>query len=73
MSLKADRLGGVQPGWRRNQVTLRQADELGVRAADRQRGDDLARFDSRDTVAEPIHHANQIPPPGVTGSGGVSG
>jgi hypothetical protein len=37
---------------------LRQADELGVGAADRQRGNDLAWFDSGDTGAEPIHHAN---------------
>ncbi len=59
---EANRLGGIQPGWHRNQFTLRQADELRVSTADRQRGDDLARFDSRDAIAEPIHHANQIPP-----------
>src|SRR6266508_3229706 len=59
---EADSLGGVQPGWHRNQLTLRQADELRVSTADRQRGNYLAWFDSRDTVAEPIHHANQIPP-----------
>jgi hypothetical protein len=41
---------------------LRQADELRVRAADRQRGNYLAWFDSRNTVAEPIHHTDQIPP-----------
>jgi hypothetical protein len=29
---------------------------------DRQRGNYLAWFDSSDTVAEPIHHSNQIPP-----------
>ena len=59
---EADSLGGVQPGWHRNQLTLRQADELRVRAVDRHRGNYLAWFDSRDTGAEPIHHANQIPP-----------
>jgi hypothetical protein len=53
-------------------VTLRQADELRVSAVDRQRGNYLAWFDSRDTVAEPIHHANQIPPR-REGHGGVSG
>jgi hypothetical protein len=59
---EADSLGGVQPGWHRNQLTLWQADELGVSTGDRQRGDYLAWFDSRDTVAESIHHANKIPP-----------
>ncbi len=39
-----------------------QADEFRIRAADRQRGNHLAWLDPRDTVAEPIHHANQIPP-----------
>jgi hypothetical protein len=58
---EADSLGGVQPRWHRNQFTLRQADELRVRTADRQRSNYLAWFDSRDTVAKPIHHANQIP------------
>src|SRR5262249_7646472 len=48
---EADRLGGVQPGWHRNQFPLRQADELRVRAGDRQRGNYLAWFDSRDTAA----------------------
>jgi hypothetical protein len=51
---EADSLGGVQPGWHRNQFTLRQADELRVRTADRQRGNYLAWFDSRGTGAEPI-------------------
>src|SRR6185369_15594884 len=46
----------------RNQLALRQADELRVSTVDRQRGNYLAWFDSRDTVAEPIHRANQIPP-----------
>jgi len=55
-------LGGVQPGWHRNQFTLRQTDELCVRAADRQRGNDLPWFDAGDTGAESIHRANQIPP-----------
>ena len=59
---KADSLGGIQPGWHRDQFTLRQADELRVGTVDRQRGNYPAWFDSRDTVAEPIHHANQIPP-----------
>ena len=59
---EADRLGGVQPGRHRNQLTLRQAYELRVRAADRERGHYLAWFDSRDAVAEPIHRAHQIPP-----------
>src|SRR4029450_1399705 len=31
------------------------------RTMDRHRGNSLARLDSRDTSAEPIHHANQIP------------
>jgi hypothetical protein len=59
---ETDSLGGVQPGWHRNQFTLREADELRVSTVDRQRGNYLAWFDSSDTVAEPIHHANQIPP-----------
>jgi hypothetical protein len=41
---------------------LRQADELRVRTADRQRSHHLAWFHSRRTLAELIHHANQIPP-----------
>src|SRR5262249_12112376 len=59
---KADSFGGVQPGWRRNQFTLPQADELRVGAAYWQRGNYLAWFDSRDTIAEPIYHTNQITP-----------
>src|SRR5205809_3384754 len=59
---EADSLGSVQPRWHRNQFMLLQADELRVRTADRQRGNYLAWFDSGDTGAEPIHHANQIPP-----------
>ena len=51
---EADSLGGVQPGWHRNQFTLRQADELRVRTVDRQRGNSLAWFDSRGAGAEPI-------------------
>src|SRR6266508_345681 len=58
---EAHSLPGVQPGWHRNQFTLRQADELRVSTVDRQRGNDLAWFDSRGTVTEPLHHANQIP------------
>jgi hypothetical protein len=56
----------------RNQFTLRQADELRVSTVNRQRGNYLACFDSSDTIAEPIHHANQIPPR-RKGTGGVSG
>src|SRR5262245_57871625 len=59
---QADRLGGVQPGRHRNELTFQQADELRVRAVDRHRGNDLSRYDSRRAVAEPIHHANEIPP-----------
>jgi hypothetical protein len=55
---KADRLGGVQPGWHQHQFPWRQADVLRVRAGDRQRSHDLAGFESRDTVAEPIHHTH---------------
>ena len=69
---QTDRLGGVQPGGDRNQIALRQADELRVCTVDRQRGDDLVWLDSRDTVAEPIHHAHRSHP-GVNGSRGVSG
>ena len=57
---ETDGLGGVQPGWHRHQFTLRQADELCVRPVYRQRGNDLAWFDSRDTVAEPIHMRIQV-------------
>ena len=70
---EADSLGGVQPRGHRNEFTLGQADELCVCTAYRQRGNYLAWLDSRDTLAEPIHHANQIPPGGVKGSGGFSG
>src|SRR5574342_138678 len=59
---EADGLGGVQPGWHRNQLALRQADELRVRAVYGHRGNYLARFDSGDTVAQPIYLAYQIPP-----------
>src|SRR6266849_5843925 len=59
---EADSLGCVQPRWHRNEFTLRQADELRVCTAYRQRGNYLAWLDPRDTLAEPIHHANQIPP-----------
>src|SRR5262249_49478832 len=58
---QADSLCGVQSGWHRNQFVLRQADELSVGTAYWQRGHDLAWFDSRDTVATLVHHANQIP------------
>src|SRR5262245_25409369 len=58
----ADGLGSVQTGWRWNQFALRQADELRVRAVYGHRGNDLARFESGDTVAEPLYLANQVPP-----------
>ncbi len=69
---KTDGLGGVQPGRHRHQFALRHANELGVRAVDRHRGNNLARLDSRDALAEPINHPNQIPPRCV-GDRGVSG
>src|SRR5215813_8571679 len=59
---QADSLCGVQPGWHRNQLTLRQADELRVGAADRHRGNDLTWFDSGYILAEPVHYPNQVPP-----------
>ena len=59
---EADRFGSIQPGWHRNQFTLRQADELRVGPVDRHRGNDKAWFDSGGTGAEPFHHTNQIPP-----------
>src|SRR5262245_4533342 len=58
---EADSLSWVQPRWHRNEFTLWQTDELGIRTTYRQRGNYLAWFDSRDTDAEPIHHPNQIP------------
>src|SRR5215510_5744902 len=58
---QADSFGRVQPRWDRNQFMLWQAGEFRVGAVDRQRGNDLARFESSDPVSEPIHHANQIP------------
>ena len=58
---EARNLAGVQPRWHRHQFTLRQADEFRIRAADRQGGDDLARVESGDVGAEPIHDADQIP------------
>ena len=60
---EADSRGGVQPGRHRDQFTLRQADELRVRAADRQRANYLAWFDSEDTVAEPIVTLYESPNP----------
>jgi hypothetical protein len=42
---EADRLRGIQPRWHRNQFTLRQADALRVRSVDRQRGNELTRFE----------------------------
>src|SRR5438128_2229159 len=45
---ETDSLGGVQPSWHRNQLPVRQADELRVSTVDRQRGNYLARFDSSD-------------------------
>src|SRR6516225_10937728 len=59
---EAHSLGSVQPRWYRNEFTLGQTDELRVCTAYRQRGNYLAWLDSRDTLAEAIHHANQIPP-----------
>jgi hypothetical protein len=41
---------------------LRQAYELRVRSVDRHRGDELAGLGSRGSGAEPIYHANQVPP-----------
>src|SRR5262245_851719 len=58
----ADGLGGVQTEWHRDQFALRQADELRVRAVYGHRGNDLARFESGDTVAEPLYLANKVPP-----------
>ena len=69
---EADSLCSVQPGWHRNQFTLRQPDELRVRAADRQRGNYLAWFDSRDTVKSQSTRPTRSHP-GVKGSGGDSG
>src|SRR5262249_32999216 len=43
---EADALGRIEPGWHRHELTVRQTDELRVRAVDRQRGNDLARLDS---------------------------
>src|SRR5690348_972024 len=65
---EAYRLGRVQPRWHRNQFTLREADELRVRTTYWKRGNFLSWLDSGDTVAELIHHTNQIP----TGSEGHS-
>src|SRR5215813_299069 len=56
-----DGLGGVQTGWHWNQFALRQADELRIRAVYGHRGNDLAQFESGDTVAEPLYLANQVP------------
>jgi hypothetical protein len=58
---EAHTLGGVQPGRHGDQFVFPQADELCIRAADRHRGDDLARFDSGDAAPESIHDAHQIP------------
>src|SRR5262245_8640619 len=59
---ETDGLGGVQARRYRNQVTLRKADKLRVRATDRERGDDLAWRDSRGAGAHTIDLANEIPP-----------
>src|SRR5579864_2322959 len=66
---EADSFCRVQASWYRNQLALRQADELSVRSADRHRGNNLAGFDCRDTVAKPIHDANQVPAWGERQSG----
>lgn len=58
---EAHGLRGVQAGWHRNQLVLRDADEFRVCTADRECGNDLTRADSRNGVAEPIHHADKIP------------
>jgi hypothetical protein len=58
---EADGLPRVQARGHRHQVALRQADELGVGAVDRQRGDELPRLEARDPRAELIHHADQVP------------
>ena len=50
---------------------MQQADELRVRAVDRQRGNDLARFDFGNTVTEPINHANKIPSRGERQAGSL--
>src|SRR4029078_1638901 len=58
---EADSLCVVQPAWHWDQFMLGQADKLCIRTKNRQRGNDLAWFDSGDNVTEPIYHANQIP------------
>lgn len=59
---EADSLSGVQSGRHGNQFTRRQADELGVRAGDRQRRYHLIRLDSGNTVTDSLDQSNQIPP-----------
>lgn len=38
----ADGLGRIEPGWHRDQLALRQADELRLGTVDRQRGEYLS-------------------------------
>src|SRR5436190_10426306 len=54
-------LGCVHAGWHRNEFTLRQANELRVTPVDWHRGNHLTWFHSGDTVAKPVHLADQIP------------
>lgn len=58
---EAHRLGGVQFARHRDQLTLWQADELGVTASDWQRRDCLAGLDRRCSIAESVDDANEIP------------
>jgi hypothetical protein len=58
---QADRLGGIDAGRHRNQIPLRQADVLRVRAEDRQRGDELAWLDFANAAADSVDDADNIP------------
>src|SRR5205085_8587960 len=58
---EADALGSVQPTWHRNQFTLRQADKLRIRTADRHGSDYLTGHDSSHILSYPIRRANQVP------------
>src|SRR5215472_10979911 len=57
----AHSFGGIQAGWHWHEFMLWQANELRIRAGDRQGANNLTWFNRGNTFASPIHHANEVP------------
>jgi hypothetical protein len=61
---QADRLGRVEAGGHRDQLALRQADELRVRSVNRHRGHRLPRLESGNSLSDVIYIAAALILPG---------